>query len=65
MSEHDGSTSPFVDVTHHLLGHLFALKSYIGTVEVLCINPSNWLAIDFNMVKEQNIWRQFWTAYFD
>ena len=65
MSEHDGSTSPFVDVTHHLLGHLLALESHIGAVEVLCIDPGNWLTVDFNMVKEQNIWRQFWTTDFN
>ena len=65
MSEHNGSASPFVDVTHHLFGHLLALESYIGAIEVLCINPGDRLTIDFNVVEEQNIWRQFWTTDFN
>ena len=57
MSEHDGSTAPLVDVAHHLFLHLLSLETDISTIEVLCINPGDWLAIDFNMVEKEDIWR--------
>ena len=55
MTEHDGSTAPFLDVPIHLLLHLLTLEFNIRPIEVFSVNPSHRLVIDVDMVKEKEI----------
>ena len=62
MTEHDGPRTPFVDVTLHLLLHLLSLEVNVRTVEVLGIDPCDGLAVDRDIVQEEEVRRSNWPA---
>ena len=53
----DGPGPPLLDVAVHLLGHLFALEIDVCAVEVLGVDPRDRLAVDFHVVKEEQVGR--------
>ena len=55
MTEHDGSTAPFLDVPVHLLLHFLALEFNIRPVEVFCVNPSHGLVVDVHVIEEEKV----------